>query len=147
MKALLLAVPLLSAACTAPAPVNSNAPAAVVRPVTAADPLEGRWTITAINGGQVGRGLHLELGAVEARAELGCNSLRTGGWSRSGDRLFLKEPLGITERGCEGPVMQLERQAFAVLRAAMVMELTEPNRLRLVNEHGTIDLVKDGVPK
>jgi hypothetical protein len=39
--------------------------------------------------------------------------------------------------------MALEEQAYAVLTTPITMELTPPNRLRLINEKGTLDLVRD----
>jgi heat shock protein HslJ len=156
-----LLLPLLLAACaSAPAPLPP--PDAEVRPVVAQDRLEGRWTITAVNGRPVSR-LFLELGAeglpvVERRADggmnigrpgpatiamLGCNKLRLNGWTRNGDKLML----GIdgstkTEMGCDPATMAAEEQTHAILRRPMTMEFTPPARLRLINEAGTLELVR-----
>jgi hypothetical protein len=40
--------------------------------------------------------------------------------------------------------MALDDEAYAILNQAMTMELTPPNRLRLINEKGTLDLVSAG---
>jgi heat shock protein HslJ len=123
--------------------------------------LKGRWTITAVNG-MIVQGMWLELGAegaplVERRpdggfnigrpglrtgAYFGCNSFFSNGWTRNGDKLTLG-PGGSTERGCDEPVMRIEEQGGRILRLPMTMELTPPNALRLVNEAGTLDLVRD----
>ena len=144
MKALLPAILLLSGCAAAVPPASIVPPEAEVRPVTAADPLDGRWTVTAVNGRQVA-GLWLELSTGRASYSLGCNS-GGGELSRNGDKLFIDKAF-LTERGCDAAREGTERQAIAVLRAAMTMELTEPNRLRLVNEFGTIDLVRVGASR
>lgn len=171
----LLLLPLLLAACARhPAPLppppdagmtptsQAAAPVVEVRPVVSEDRLQGRWTITAVNGKAV-RGLHLDLGAegpgaVTKRADggvnmkspqpptsayLGCNTLRLSGWSRNGDKLFVGSAWSTkTEIGCDPATMQVEEQTHAILRLAMTMELTPPDRLRLINEKGSLDLVR-----
>jgi hypothetical protein len=156
-------LPLLLAACsTAPAPLPP--PDADVRPVVASDRLAGRWTISAVNGTSVS-GPWLELGGEGAgavtpradggvdmespqpptRAYLGCNNLLLSGWTRNGDKLVVGSSWStITEIGCAPPVMAIEEQARAILRLPMTMELTPPARLRLINEAGTLDLVRAG---
>jgi len=137
-------------------------PEATVRPVVATDNLQGRWTITAVNGRQ-SDGLWLELGGEglgtvtrtesggilvgspqpRTRAYLGCNDWHPNGWTRNGDKLiFGREMSFITERGCDPATMALEDQAYAILSNAMTMELTPPSRLRLISENGTLDLVR-----
>ena len=156
-----LLLPLLLAACaSAPAPLPP--PGAEVRPVVQGDSLEGRWTITAVNGRGVSW-LFLELGdkgppivirgadgpvsigrpGSATVANLGCNKLRLNGWTRNGDKLALGiEGSSITEIGCDAPTMAAEEQAHAILLRPMTMELTPPNRLRLINEAGRLDLVR-----
>jgi heat shock protein HslJ len=167
MNRLALLLPLALAACARPEaaltpPAEPVAPAEV-RPVVASDVLQGRWTVTAVNGKAASR-LWLELGAegptiVAQRADgginiggqqpptvasLGCNTLRLNGWSRNGDKLVLGiEGSSKTEMGCDAATMTLEQQAHAILRLPMTMELTPPARLRLINEAGTLDLVRE----
>jgi heat shock protein HslJ len=152
-------MPFAVGACAmAPAP-----PVADVRPVVAKDNLQGRWTITAVNGRQVS-GLWLELGGEglgtvtkkgnalfvaspqpPTQAYLGCNNWHPNGWSRNGDKLSLgREMSHRTERGCDAATMALDDDAYAILHETMTMEFTPPNRLRLINEKGTLDLVRDG---
>jgi heat shock protein HslJ len=133
-----LLLPLLLAACaSAPAPLPP--PDAEVRPVVAQDRLEGRWTITAVNGRAV-TGLQLELTPTSANYSLGCNS---GGGivARNGDKLFIDQA-ALSERGCAPAIMQVEAQAITILRRPMTMECTPPARLRLINEAGTLELVR-----
>ena len=146
-----------------PAARPANNPGAVpigeARAVVQQDVLGGRWTITAVNGENV-KGMWLELGAegapvVERRPDggfnigrpgpqtgafFGCNSFFRNGWTRNGDKLTLGLG-GSTERGCDEPVMRIEEQGGRILRLPMTMELTPPDRLRLINEAGTLDLV------
>jgi hypothetical protein len=133
--------------------------------VTANDNLPGRWTIAVVNGKPTSR-LWLEFGGEgpviatkradggfniggpqpPTRAHLGCNDLHLNGWTRNGDKLNLGiEWSRRTERGCASPAdSAIEEQAYAILRKTMTMELAPPDRLRLINEHGTLDLVRGG---
>lgn len=155
--------PLLAVASSCATPNAAvPSPAAEVRPVVAQDNLQGRWTITAVNG-QPATQLWLELGAERigpittvgnavyigtpsppTTAYLGCNWLRLNGWTRNGDKLILGiEGSRMTERGCGSPIdTAREKAAHAILRLPMTMELTPPDRLRLINEAGTLDLVR-----
>lgn len=155
-------IPLALGAC-ATAPIAATPQVAEVRPVVAEDNLQGRWTITAVNRRQVS-GLWLELGGEGlgtvtksgnaifvaspqplTRAHLGCNDWRPNGWTRNGDKLaFGREMSSRTERGCDAATMALDDEAYAILKEALTMELTPPNRLRLINEKGTLDLVRGG---
>jgi heat shock protein HslJ len=146
-----------AAARMAPAP-----PVPEVRPVVAQDNLQGRWTITAVNGRQVS-GLWLELGGEgpgkvtkkgnaffvaspqpPTQAYLGCNNWHPNSWSRNGDKLtFGREMSRRTERGCDEARMALDDEAYAILHETMTMEFTPLSRLRLINEKGTLDLVRD----
>jgi heat shock protein HslJ len=49
-----------------------------------------------------------------------------------------------TERGCDPATMALEDQVHAILSKTMTMELTPPRRLRLINEAGSLDLIRSG---
>lgn len=144
-------------------PIASSPPLTEVRPVVAQDNLQGRWTITAVNRRQVS-GLWLELGREGlgtvtktgngifvgspqplTRAYLGCNDWHPNGWTRNGDKLnFGIEMSPRTERGCDAATMALDDEAYAILSQTMTMELTPPRRLRLINENGTLDLVRSG---
>lgn len=127
------------------------------------DDLRGRWAITSVNGRQ-GNGLWLELGGEgpgtvtkrgdtllvgsplpHTRAILGCNEFRPNGWTRNGDKLTLGIAMSfMTERGCDPATMAVEAEAHAILSRTMTMQLTPPNRLRLVNEKGSLELVRSG---
>ena len=132
-----------------------------MRPIIASDDLQGRWAIASVNG-QPAKGLWLEFGgegraAITERngalfvaspqpptsAFLGCNNWYPSGWTRNGDKLVLGVAMSHrTERGCDVATMTLDDAAYAILTKAMTMELTPPDRLRLINESGTIDLVR-----
>ena len=162
MFRLVLLLPVTLAAC-AVAPLATPSPTAEVRPVVAADDLQGRWAITAINGRQVS-GPWLELGREglgtvthtangilvaspqrATRAFLGCNDWHPNGWARNGDKLTLgREMSRRTERGCDAATTALDDQAFAILNQTMTMELTPPGSLRLINQHGALDLARRG---
>jgi len=49
-----------------------------------------------------------------------------------------------TERGCDAATMALDEEAYAILRATTTMEFAPPNRLRLINESGSLELVRSG---
>ena len=151
----------LAACAGQPAPLPP--PATDVRPVVAQDKLQGRWTITAVNGRQVA-GLWIELGGEglatitktnggilvrspqpRTQAHLGCNDWHPSGWTRNGDKLILgREMSHRTERGCDEARMALDDEAYAILNLPMTMELTPPNQLRLINEKGSLDLMRSG---
>jgi len=155
-------LPCMLAACAAAPPPIASA-AAEVRPVEAGDNLQGRWAITEINGRKV-TGPWLELGgegigAVNksgnaiyvaspqppTQAYLGCNDWRPNGWSRNGDKLILGREMSFrTERGCDAARMALDDAAYAILNETMTMELAPPDRLRLINERGALELIRDG---
>lgn len=157
---IVLLLPFVLGSC-AGAAVVAPPSIADVRPVVAADNLEGRWAITAVNGRPV-RGPWLELGGEglgtvtdtgagvfvaspqpPTRAFLGCNNWYPNGWARNGDKLrFGIEMSRRTERGCDPATLALDDAAFAILHEAMTMEFTPPDRLRLINEKGTLDLAR-----
>lgn len=162
MNRLPLIFTLALAACasgTAPA----MPPPVEVRPVFASDDLQGRWSIVSVNG-RASSGLWIDLGGEGhatitesgnavfvaspqplTRAFLGCNDWYPSGWTRNGDKLMLGVEMSHrTERGCDASREALDEEAYAILRTAMTMELTPPDRLRLINEKGTLELVRDG---
>lgn len=133
------------------------------RPVDARDNLQGRWAITAVNGKKTA-GMWLELGGEglgtvtrtenngilvgspqpRTQARLGCNSWHPNGWTRNGDKLTLGTEMSPrTQRGCDQLTMALEEQAYAILSRTTTVELTPPSQLRLLNEHGTVDLIRE----
>jgi len=68
-----------------------------------------------------------------------CNNFR-GPYSVSGELLRLGG-LENTERGCDGPIMQIEESAFATLhRRPLRMTWHSARRLTLSNAVGSIDL-------
>ena len=160
MLRLALLIPLALAACATgqPPPPQTRAD---VRPAVATEALQGRWTITAVNGKQANGWLDLGgegLGTVTRRgnalfvaspqprtkAYLGCNDWHPNGWTRNGDKLtFGLEMSRRTERGCDAATTALDDAAYAILRKPMTMEHTPPDRLRLINENGTLDLLRD----
>lgn len=162
MTRLFFLLPFALMAC-ATAPRRLPLPDTEVRPVVAKDNLRGRWTIVAVNGERAGR-LWLELGGEgpatvtskdgriligspqpRTQAFLGCNTLHLNGWTRNGDKLLPGSDYAFTtERGCDPATMTRETQAHAILIKPMTMELTPPGRLRLINEYGTLDLVRSG---
>jgi len=132
-----------------------------VRPIVASDKLEGRWTIDSVNG-RPSSGLWLELGGEgraaitktetavfvaspqpSTRAFLGCNDWYPSGWTRNGDKLILGVEMSRrAERGCDPAREALDDEAYAILRTTTAMEFTPPDRLRLINESGTLELVR-----
>lgn len=163
MKVFAFVLPLALTACASAASIPPAAHTQKeVRPTVVSDDLRGRWSILSVNG-QAASGAWLEFGAegppvvaqrpdgdfnigvpgAPTTAFLGCNSLRLNGWTRNGDKLALGMNGAMrTERGCDEPIMTQEEQGFAILRLPLTMELTPPGRLRLVNENGTVDLVR-----
>ena len=162
MIRLALLLPLALAACASD-PVSLPPPVAEVRPVVVKDSLQGPWTVTAVNG-KPSNGLWLNLGGEglatvtktdsgvfigspqpPTRAYLGCNTLHLNGWTRNGDKLTLGTDYApMTQRGCDPATMALETQAYTILVKTMTVEFTPPSRLRLINENGTVELVRNG---
>jgi heat shock protein HslJ len=124
--------------------------------------LQGRWTIAEVNG-QPATGLWLDLGgegvgtvtrlsdggiafgSPEPRtsAYLGCNTFHPNGWTRNGDKMMLAtEGALMTERGCDPSRLATETRAREILGKPMTMELIPPDRLRLINEAGALELVR-----
>jgi hypothetical protein len=148
-------------ACTMP-PVPLPATQPEVRPVVAEDQLMGRWAVESVNG-HPAPGLWVELGAEglatitrtgtavfvasplpPTRAFLGCNNWNPSGWTRTGDKLTLGVEMSHrTERGCDPVTMALDDEAYAILAKTLTMEFTGSDRLRLINERGAIELVRN----
>ena len=163
-----LLLPLAVAACTVRADIPPPHAAAgrpvaeEVRPTFTLD-LRGRWTITEVNG-RPESSLWLELGGEgvatittrgsaiyvgspqpPTRAYLGCNWWDPSGWTREGDQLILgREMSRRTERGCDEATEALDDETYAILTQPMMMEYIQPNRLRLTNQNGTLELARKG---
>lgn len=139
--AFLLPLALALAAC-ATGPVPLPPPDAEVRPLVGGDRLDGSWTVRAING-QAAAKASLTLRGADVSVRLPCNSA-SGSMTRNGDKLFVTA-LAMTEMACLDPrVSAAEEQMIAVLRLPMTGEFRPPSDLRLVNEAGTLDLVRQG---
>jgi hypothetical protein len=166
MSRLFLLLCLALAACTVGADIPPPGAAAGPPPAKEFQPtprpdLRGRWTITQVNARPVS-GLWLELGGEglatittrgnavyvgspqpPTRTYLGCNSWDPSGWTRDGDKLILgREMSRRTERGCDQAREALDDAAYAIVTKPMTIEFTAPNRLRLTNGNGTLELVR-----
>lgn len=163
MIRLALILPLALANCSM-GKVPLPATQAEVGAIVAADRLQGRWTITSVNGRQVA-GPWLELGGEgigtvittntaifvasprpPSQVHLGCNDWYPNGWARNGDKLtFGIEMSHSTERGCDAATMALDDEVYAIVGKAMTMDYAQPHRLRLINEKGSLELVRRGI--
>jgi hypothetical protein len=168
MVRLALLPPLMLAACvvrpdTPPSPAATGQAAAEEARATATPDLRGRWTVTAVNG-RPESGLWLELGGEglaaitkegnrtyvgspdpPTQAYLGCNWWRPSGWTRERDKLTLGTGGSTrTERGCDPLREALDDEAYTILSNTMTMEFDPPNRLRLANASGTLELIRNG---
>jgi hypothetical protein len=168
MIRLVLFLPLTLAACTVradipPPPVAASRPVVEeVRPAATAG-LQGRWTITSVNG-RPESGLWLELGGEglatittkgngvyvgspqpPSKAYLGCNWWHPSGWTGEGNELIFGREMSLrTERGCDEATEALDDEVYAILTKPMTFEFTPPSGLRLANENGTVELVRNG---
>ncbi len=136
--ATLLAFALVACASAPPA---LPSPDAGVRPVVARDNLDGEWKLVRLNDQPYDGSLTFAGPSVRFRF---CNT-GSGRLSRNGDKLIVGAPFQMTEMACVDPLVpgrDREAEALAVLRLPMTMELTPPDRLRLVNEAGSLDLVR-----
>ena len=137
-------------------------PAAREVPLAPAIELKGRWTIAEVNGRRE-PGLWLELGGEgsatittrdngvyvrspqpRTRAFLGCNMWTPSGWTREGDKLVLGREMAFrTERGCGEAVEALDDEVYAILTKPMAIEIISPDLLRLTNEKGSLNFVRE----
>ena len=157
---LMLAVALVScSAVDAPPPITWSG----VLPIFASDHLQGRWTISSVNG-RPSSGLWLELGGAgfakitttkaavfvrspqpPTRAYLGCNDWFPSGWTSNGNKLTLGlEMSHRTERGYDYAREALDSEAYATLSKTMTIEFTSSSRLRLTNDKGVLELFRNG---
>jgi hypothetical protein len=123
---------LLAAAC-APVPAPPPAPA---------PSLIGEWRVVAVNGQPVSGTMRIVPPILTINF---CNFGRAG-FRIEGSVLVPVGPMGTTERECvnadDSPstVMQREDEGFRIAFRPMQATFYGPNRVRLANEAGTIDL-------
>lgn len=134
MRPLALAA-LLTAAC-APVPA----------PPAPAPSLIGEWRVTAVNGRPV-TGVARIVPPILV-TNFGCNSGQSG-FRIEGSVLVPVGPMATTERGCmnaldDGPseAAQHEDEGFRIVHRPMQVAFYGPNRARLSNEAGTIELTR-----
>ena len=112
-------------------------------PAAPAYSLIGEWGVVAVNG-------RPSVGSATIRPPIlsfsfGCNKSR-GGVRVEDDRLVVVAPVGITERGCVNadgsPSQEMEREeeGFRIAHRGGRIDFYGPDRARLTNEAGTIDL-------
>ena len=116
---------------------------AAVPPAASTPSLAGRWQVVAVNGQPAMGAANFE--PPRYSISFGCNDGR-GGYRQDNDLLVIVGPMGVTERGCvnadDSPsvVMQREEEGFRIATRPMRIAFTGPNRVRLTNQAGTIDL-------
>jgi hypothetical protein len=125
---------ILTAAACAPPPAPPPVPA---------PSLIGEWRVVAVNGQPVVGTARIVPPILSIN--FGCNSGRSG-FRVEGSVLVPVGPMGTTERGCvnadDSPstVMQREDEGIRIAFRPMQATFYGPNRVRLANEAGTIDL-------
>lgn len=114
-------------------------------PPPAAPSLEGEWRVLAVNGRPTVGTAKIEQPLF--RIDFGCN------WGRSGYRIEQSAlipigPMGTTERGCvtgtgePTEAAKHEDEGFRIAFRVMRITFYGPNRVRLANEAGAIDLAR-----
>ena len=104
--------------------------------------LAGDWRVVAINGRPSNGRLSIRPPILSA--SFGCNDGRGNG-RIDGNRLVVTT-MAVTERGCIDPdgspaaTMQREEEGFRVVTRTSMAAFSGPDRVRLSNEAGTIDL-------
>lgn len=108
--------------------------------------LIGRWHVTAVNGRPVTGSANIT--ANRSIINFGCNDL-LGAYRQDGERLLAITPMATTERGCvigdtDEPTeaTQREDEGFRIATRNMQVTFYGPDRVRLSNEAGTIELVR-----
>jgi heat shock protein HslJ len=98
------------------------------------------WIVIAVNGQPItpGSDYFIRFGDKTLSAKFGCNSMG-GEYRLNGDHLAIAS-LEQTLMGCPEPAAGFERDAGVVLRGNVRVEKIGGERLRLVNEAGTIEL-------
>lgn len=110
-------------------------------------PVSGLWLELGAEGlaaiTEQGGGIYVRSPQPPTRTFLGCNWWDPSGWTREGDTLALgREMSRRTERGCGAATEALDDEAYAILSKPMTYELVAPDRLRLANQSGTIELIR-----
>lgn len=108
--------------------------------------LAGRWQVIAVNGRPLTG--TAEIAATRSIVNFGCNDLR-GAYRQDGERLIAIMPMSTTERGCvkaDGgeptEAAQHEDEGFRIATRNMQITFHGPDRVRLSNEAGTIELTR-----
>ena len=100
-----------------------------------------RWQVIAVNGRPLKGTADIAAGIIS----FGCNHLR-GAYRQDGEKLIAIGPMGTTERGCvrsdgtPSEAAQREDEGFRIANRDMQVTFYGPDRVRLSNEAGTIDL-------
>ena len=107
--------------------------------------LMGRWRVISLNGRAVAGSA--DITATRSIINFGCNDLY-GAYRQEGEKLIVIPPVSTTERGCvtEGGAptepVQHEDEGFRVAARNMQVTFFGPDRVRLSNEAGTIELMR-----
>ncbi len=134
MKPLAFAAFLAASCAPIPAPPPAPAPSLI-----------GEWRVVAVNGQPVAGTARIVQPILSIN--FGCNSGRYG-FRLEGSTLVPVGPMGSTEMACanadDSPasVMQREEEGFRIAFRPMQASFYGPNRVRLANEAGTIDLAR-----
>jgi heat shock protein HslJ len=105
--------------------------------------LMGRWRVLSVNGRPVVGSAHMA--TDRSILNFGCNDL-LGAYRQDGERLVVIPPISTTERGCvtnEGSPTEAalhEDEGFRIAARHMRVTFFGPDRVRLSNEAGTIEL-------
>ena len=103
----------------------------------------GRWRVVAVNGRPVAGAANIA--PNNAIINFGCNDLRAA-YRQEGETLVPGMPVSTTERGCvtatgePTEAAKHEDEGFRIAARHMQIAFYGPNRVRLSNEAGTIDL-------
>jgi hypothetical protein len=128
------------------AAVGLAACAQTAPPLPAPPPsIEGEWRVLAVNGRPTSGSARIAppIFAID----FGCNSGRSG-YRIERFALVPVGPMGTTERGCvtlqDAPTdaMRHEDEGFRIAHRRMQVTFYGPDRARLSNEAGTIDLAR-----
>lgn len=121
--------------------------AAPARPAATEARLDGEWRVATLDGVAVA-GLRSDARFANGAFTIafGCNTLR-GGYRLEPGRLVPVYPMGATEIACgaagDGPdPMAMEQRGFAIVGRPMRITFEGPNRVRLANEAGSIELMR-----
>lgn len=129
-----IAFRLAACAQTAPPPTLTHPPS-----------IEGEWRVLAVNGRPTSGSARIvpPIFAIN----FGCNSGRSG-YRIEPSALVPVGPMGTTERGCvteqDAPTdaMRYEDEGFRIAHRRMQVTFYGPDRARLSNEAGTIELAR-----